>query len=215
MLYRSHAVIAADLVCYAANGLRWNAVKYLLGRSAEGVAEFNHKMNNLYFACRTCHNFIDAGYRHCYWTLAAPGIVARNKLVDVSAVLEATGYWQDADGVDNGLLEVKPFLHQHQDHDLIFGEYDDFVIFPRYGGDDGVDGVFEWMDEGNDCPELSPRYFFERLKMRTWAQVREYMETQTSPPWWWDESECMPRAKAKFLLLTQNLTDDGPAIGAA
>ena len=49
-------------------------------------------MNNRCFACRTYHEFIDAGYRHYYWKLEAPGIVTRNKPVSVPAVLATDNY---------------------------------------------------------------------------------------------------------------------------
>ena len=167
-------------------------------------------MNNRYFACLTCHNYIDAGYRHCYWKLEAPGIVERNKPVNVPIVLEVTDYWRDADRVEwiAGLLEIRPFLQKHQSHDLIFAEGEDFGIVPMYDGDYRV---FEWLDEGKINPDLSPRYFFERLELRTWVQVREYLERDTSPPWWWEENEYMPRAKAKFILLIHGIGDDRAA----
>lgn len=140
----------------------------------------NHKMNTRYFACKTCHNYIDAGYRHCYWTLEAPGIVERNKPVNVPAVLEAADYWRGADGVEFvDSLDIRPFLQQHQEHDLVFAEDEDIGLCPMFKGDYRV---FEWMDEGESSPVLSPRFFVERLGMQTWAQVREYVEKETSLP---------------------------------
>ena len=50
-------------------------------------------MNNWYFACAACRDYVDAGYRHAYWALEDPGIVNRSTIVDTSAVLQAREYW--------------------------------------------------------------------------------------------------------------------------
>ena len=161
-------------------------------------------MNERYFACRNCHNYIDAGYRHCYWTLEHPGIVERNKPVNVPAVLVATDYWYDANGVEwiDGAAEIRPFLLRHQSHDLIFGESEDIGLVPMYDGDYRF---LDWLDEGEKWPEPTVRWFYERLNLRTWEQVRQYAESNDRRPWWWGEPEIMPRAMAKFILLSKQV----------
>ena len=156
-------------------------------------------MNERYFACQSCHKYTNAGYRHCYWTLEAPGIVERKKSVNVVAVLATAGYWCEEDGAELiGLSEIRLFLQQHQDHDLIFAEDEDIPAVPMFDGDWRM---FDWLDTSPGIPDVSPRYLFERLGLQTWEQVTEWVARNDEFPWWWNEPTIMPAAEAKFISL--------------
>ena len=153
-------------------------------------------MNNRCFACRTYHEFIDAGYRHYYWKLEAPGIVTRNKPVSVPAVLATDNYWRDDNGIEFADFDkIKLFLERHQEHDLIFAEDEDLPNCPMYDEDWRM---FDWLDASPSTPDLSPRYFFERLGLRTWEQVIEWVARNDDFPWWWGEPTVMPAVEEKF-----------------
>ncbi len=115
-------------------------------------------MNNVYFACRMCKTFQDAGYRWCYWTLEHPGIVERGKPVAVSAVLSATEYWQDAQEetwLQELLPTVRVFLERHGTHELMYGDGEDIGLIPLIEDDHHF---LDWMneDEGSTS-DLVPR----------------------------------------------------------
>src|SRR5581483_11094800 len=87
-------------------------------------------MNDLYFACRSCKHFVDAGYRWAYWNLERVGVVQRGQKVNIDAIFAATEYWDGAATVaslDRVLTHARAFLRDHQAHDLIFGEEEDFI----------------------------------------------------------------------------------------
>jgi len=53
-------------------------------------------MNDVYFACRTCKRFVDAGYRWAYATLELSNVVQHGQQLEVDAVFSATEYWNGA-----------------------------------------------------------------------------------------------------------------------
>ena len=175
-------------------------------------------MNDLYFACRTCKNYIDAGYRFCYWTLVCPGIVESNKRVNPEAVWSAEEYWRggdDSDWLAELLPKVRFFLKEHREHDLIFGDDEEIGTVPVHDGDYRV---FEWLNEPGSSlcsPELLPRYFVERLGLRTWSQVAAYVENEKVKPWWWMDPEYKARGKAKFVLLVRHQGGITPTLETA
>ena len=157
-------------------------------------------MNTLYFACRSCRVYIDAGYRHAYWELQDTGIVGRSSDVNVSSVLDAHDYWNvDADWLRELLPAVRRFLEQHADHRVRFGDIEDIPI-PSI-----EDGQFEWLMEAGFVLEELPRYYVERLEFRTWDQVAEHVErSKRGPSWWNDEDERM-EAQRLFTSLVAKL----------
>ena len=158
-------------------------------------------MNIVYFVCRTCKTYQDAGYRWCAWTLEHPGIIERGKPVDVSAVLSATEYWQgeqEEPWLQRLLPRVKAFLERHGIHDLVYGEAEDVGLLSTTGDDFDF---LDWMDEEDedDYVDLIPRYFIERLGYKDWQQVTEHMAQLEHKPWWWYDNELRDKAKEKFI----------------
>lgn len=154
-------------------------------------------MNNLYFACRGCKIYIDAGYRWAYWQLEETGIVTRGENVDVEAVLAAENYWNPPqDGVSRWLCEevfppLRQFLHNHKNHRIVFGEDEDFAPDDDY--------YLDWMQIGY-LMAPTPRYLVEVLGFKSWDQVCEYMQKQEFPPTWWKltwSGDFSPHEKAK------------------
>lgn len=176
-------------------------------------------MNELYFACRTCKNYIDAGYRWCYAHLERPGIVQKGQPISVEAVLQAEEYWhiperQDdhAEWLRRDLPKIKAFLEKHRNHEIIYGE-DDFLW-----GDDGDEWDFDWLheEENSDYAIKSPRYFVERLGFTDWKQVIAYCEEsgedeiyQIRRPHWWGHKDDEFAAKRKFEELVQQRKSRG------
>jgi len=165
-------------------------------------------VNNLYFACTACHVFIDAGYRHAYWTLEHAGVVSTNAPVDIREVLDAEEYWavDDVEWLIKLLPAVRGFLEAHRTHDVRFGDGENLGPTPMFDGDYRL---FDWlMDAGYVYKEL-PRYYVERLGFRRWAQVVEHVETtRDGPPWWWLDEEYREQARKKFLALVAECKDD-------
>ena len=88
------------------------------------------QMNNVFFYCRNCRTYTDAGYRWCLYTLEKPGILRRGKPIDVDRVLGAQEYWSGggAKWLTKELLpEIKNYLSQHREHDLCYGEQENFI----------------------------------------------------------------------------------------
>src|SRR5262245_43855683 len=142
-------------------------------------------MNDLYFACRTCKRFVDAGYRWAYATLERSNLVQHGQQVDVSAIFSATEYWNGAETaawLDPVLTRVHAFLHAHHAHELIFGEQEDFIT---------VDSLefLDWIEDA-DQPAWTPRHFTERFHFTHWREVEAYLrEHPQEQPWWWGIAE--------------------------
>lgn len=156
-------------------------------------------MNNLYFACHDCKIYVNAGYRWAYWELEDIGVVTREEVIDVNAVLAAKGYWHPPEGEESRWLRedifpyVMEFLSGHRNHKMTFGSDEDFAPdFDKY--------YLEWMEIGHR-PRPNPRYLVEKLGLRTWDEVCDFMEKQSIPPGWWDDtwsSDPSPREKGRL-----------------
>jgi hypothetical protein len=158
-------------------------------------------VNDVYFACRTCKTYQDAGYRWGASTLERSGIVERGKPVEVSAVLNATEYWrgsQKAAWLDDLLPKVREFLDRHRSHELIYGTGEDIGLVPM---DDDDAHFLDWMNETDDKFELLPRAFIEKLGYDNWDQVIEHVSRLEHKPWWWHHSELRQKAQEKFASL--------------
>lgn len=153
-------------------------------------------MNNVYFACRACKAYVDAGYRWCYWHLEEPGIVVPGQTISLKAVLEAEEYWQPGEDACSAWLrrllpEIGLFLRQHGGHDVLYGEDDQFIDYEQ-------DDYLDWINVAGFVVDLLPRYFAERLGHKTWADVREYISKLDRPPWWYDHPVAGAKAQAAF-----------------
>src|SRR5689334_15711781 len=114
-------------------------------------------MNDLYFACRTCKNYHDAGYRWCYWTLGHPGMVQRGQLVNLNAVWNASEYWSgisESDWLRQLLPKVRTFLEHHQAHEVMYGEGQEIRVVALNEDDDEF---VNWLSEPNCALEFTPR----------------------------------------------------------
>ena len=152
-------------------------------------------MNDRYFACRTCKNYVDAGYRFCYWTLEHTAIVEASKSVNLDAVWSADEYWaggEDCDWLAELLPHVRSFLIEHGMHDLVYGDSESFMPM------DDDNNFLLWMNEAGYVLELMPRYFVERLYFTHWKQVEEYISREALPPFWWQLPTLRHKAKVIF-----------------
>ncbi|HEX8228899.1 MAG TPA: hypothetical protein VF826_06255 [Chloroflexia bacterium] len=156
-------------------------------------------MNDVYFACRTCKTYQESGYRWCYATLEEPGIDERGGPLHVDAVLNTTEYWHGAEKEEwlrELLPKVRSFLSKHRYHDLTYGDGDEIGITPTHEHDwDYLD----WMNE-DETPsfDLKPRDFVQKLGLRDWQHVKNYVSNLEQKPVWWYESADRVRAKKKF-----------------
>ena len=160
-------------------------------------------MNDVYFACRDCNNYIDAGYR---WSMST---LFRNRWgqfplkINPQEVLSNVEYWS---GVNENpylaaaLPAVRQFLLNHEAHDLIFGNSESFMNF-----DDQAYRYLEWLDEGSlgepslETLCLEPRYFAEHPALRyiTWQQVEDYCRQHSCG--WTGDAEATEVAREVFL----------------
>ncbi len=155
-------------------------------------------MNNVYFGCRDCKMYVNAGYRWAYWQLQYPGIVDRRGPISASAVLAAANYWEPVRDEQSEWLyadvfpSVRRFFDGHGSHRLVYGESDDLGIH-----DYDVE-YLEWLEVGSFCPDFTPRTFVELLGFDRWEQVESHISTMTSKPWWWGEPTMESKVKEKF-----------------
>jgi hypothetical protein len=150
-------------------------------------------MNNLYFACMTCKEFLNAGYRWAHFKLEVAGVVQRDHPVNVEAILAATEYWvPDGDWISRDIHPfVRTFLDAHRVHELRFGESESFQ------SPNDPDEQFEWLELGpGGAPEESgteltytletPRCWITRLGFTSWDQVTTRVTEGLQPVWWFD-----------------------------
>jgi len=142
------------------------------------------RMNSVYFACTSCKNYIDAGYRGALNALFPEklGSIDIHAIHEISEddIINNSDYWKLEHShpyYSEVLPRVRTFLTKHRDHRLIFSDLDG-LLYPR-------DEEFEslrWLDEG-DMYELpgkalimEPRYFIEhpKLQYRQWSSVKAY-----------------------------------------
>lgn len=158
-------------------------------------------MNEVYFVCFTCKTYHDAGYRWCSAHLEYPGIVRCSEPVFVEAVFDADEYWkgvelqeEQAQWLHDALPSIKKFLEKHRNHNLSYEVAENFLW---------NDEELDWMDEEDaEYPDMSPRFFVERLDYIDWQRVVEYVEkvekTIGLEPDWWFEPTKREKAKRKF-----------------
>ena len=150
-------------------------------------------MNCVYFACKTCELYIDAGYR---WTQTLPDSIKRGQSVDRESILSATEYWRGVKGNDYLrilLQRIKAFLDAHQEHEVIFAEEDDFHHFDARS--------LGWMEidhSSNDKYFWGPRDFVEKLGYTRWEQVVEHIAGLEWGNWWFENMELRFEGRRKF-----------------
>jgi hypothetical protein len=150
-------------------------------------------MNNLYFACMHCKEFLDAGYRWAHFKLEVAGFVRRDRPVDVDAVLAAPEYWvPDGDWISRDIHPfVRAFLEAHRAHEIRFGEDESFQ------SPNDPDEEFEWLELGPggepEQPGMAPTHTLEtprcwitRLGFTSWDQAVARVEQGFEPTWWFD-----------------------------
>ena len=163
--------------------------------SVAGVRPTRRTVNDVYFACRSCRAYVDAGYRHAYWTLEDGGVVRRVEPVSVDAVLGTSEYWDagDASWLAELLPAVRRFLETHANHEIRFGDAEEIDI---PSSDDPAS--LEWVMEAGFVLNELPRYFAEHLGFRTWDEVVARLEDVQRPPCWWADEELRRAARVIF-----------------
>ncbi len=87
-------------------------------------------MNDRYFYCDDCKEYLNAGYRHAYHALekGEAGLTLGN-LITVETVLDSCEYWHAPYLTEKGsewlrelLPEVRQFLEEHRDHGLHYSK---------------------------------------------------------------------------------------------
>jgi hypothetical protein len=167
-------------------------------------------MNNIYFACRQCRVYVDAGYRHAYWELEEPKIVSRSSVVDAAAVLGARAYWDvREDWLAQLLPAVRRFLDVHGKHGVRLGDSEELGLPYR-----DSEEWFDWLTEAGFVVEELPRYYAERLGFRTWEEVTTHVQSSKWPPSWWADEDQREAARRKFLSLVgeTQVPGTGPAV---
>jgi hypothetical protein len=159
-------------------------------------------MNDLFFACRDCKRFTDAGYRWAYWNLERTGVVLRGQPIKADTIFSAAEYWSTTEAdvwLSSILTHARVFINRHINHDLIFGEEEDFIL---------VDTLefFDWIEDSEQSTVWMPRHFTEQLCLTHWRDVEQYIrEHPAEQPWWWSVAEVRLAGRRKFeqLVLAQ------------
>ena len=162
-------------------------------------------MSDLLFRCEDCKSFVPAGGRWAYLMLEKPRIIQADDLADggttiplmaAEAVLAADAYWRGPahDDGDRGriaaqLVLARGFLLAHRDHRLSFGGTRRLHLT--------ASDWLDWLCEDQRF-RLMPRFLVERLGLRTWAEVRDFMEQQRSPAYWWEVPDFRREARLRF-----------------
>ncbi|MFZ5986766.1 MAG: hypothetical protein ACOYWZ_06545 [Bacillota bacterium] len=152
-------------------------------------------MNNVYFKCKDCMEYIDAGYRWSYCLLVQTGIIEDESEINVQKVLDYKPYWDgmlEGEWLANLLPKVEMFLNKHKSHKVLYTELDSL-----YDNN-------EWLEllaicDKDNYTEITPRYFAETMGYEKWEQVIEHISKMDASPVWFDDYENMKeRAKNKF-----------------
>ena len=149
-------------------------------------------MNDVYFRCMQCHEYLDAGGRLAIVKLVNTNIISNegeNAPINVQKVLSCTEY------IGNSKI-TQDFLSRHISHNVIFTALDDM-----FDSDDWLD----LLPIGNVLDyDLKPRSFVEKLGMKSWTDVETFMKSSDNPPLWTENLIMMEKAKNKFNQLLQS-----------
>jgi hypothetical protein len=102
----------------------------------------------------------------------------------VESVFAANSYWNPPKEEKSRWLyeeafpPLRQFLQEHENHQVIFGEEEDFAPFDS-------DYYMDWMQVGF-LMKPTPRYLAEVLGLETWEQVDECRKKQKILPAWWE-----------------------------
>ena len=115
--------------------------------------------------------------------------------VRVHAVLDAGEYWDDegAAWLAELLPAVRRFLALHANHEIRFGDAEELGI-PC--SDDPA--LLEWIMEAGFVLKDLPRYYAERLGVRTWDELAARLEAAEEPPRWWADEELRRAGRITF-----------------
>lgn len=156
-------------------------------------------MNNVYFACRECRTYTDAGYRWAYSQLEKQGTVSQGVVVKVDCLLSADSYWKPEPNDHNlwltsVLSHAKHFILFHKAHAIVYGDLERVM-----GTEADEYEQFSWMNEHPAREtDLRPRNFVEQLGMRTWGEVTAYLASRPEKPWWYLLPSARVAARRKF-----------------
>ncbi len=152
-------------------------------------------MNDLFLICEDCKIYIDVGYRWAYWTLEKTGIVSKNEKVNPQKIFQAKEYWNPEEKGSDWLLDevlpsINKFLRDHENHSILYGEFDDFIkVYDET--------IFEWKNIGYNPDEL-PRLWVEDLGLKNWNEVINRLSKPTDQPWFWDDGNLRNKATIYF-----------------
>ena len=116
-------------------------------------------MNNVYFACRECKDYIDGGYRWPVSTLYKDQWSNFPLTVSVDDVLAHAEYWSGETlhpFLAATLPAARAFLMAHRTHDLVFGDSESFLNM-----DDPTHSAFDWLELNSLTDASHLRYCFE------------------------------------------------------
>jgi hypothetical protein len=157
-------------------------------------------MNDVYFFCEACQNYIEAGYRHAVHSLESCGLLPEDLLgrevtyasVSAADVLACVAY-SDTTGLPEAMAKqvgrARSFVDAHVAHPLSFGDI--HRVLGR-----GLPW-WDWMNEDGET-DLTPRFLGERLGLARWEDVESHIASARRRPWWWGSSRTRRIARLAF-----------------
>lgn len=130
-------------------------------------------MNDKYFFCMDCFEYVNAGYRWSYHTLEKPGLIRLEAIIEPAKVLQANEYWScDAELLHEVLCAAKDFLEKHQQHRV---RYSDFEFISGY---DDYPWYLWLCSDAKDDGEFLPRHYIEHEGITSLARIREIIAAE-------------------------------------
>mgnify|MGYP001556964378 CR=1 FL=1 len=128
-------------------------------------------MNDKYFFCMDCHEYVNAGYRWSYHQLEKPGTLELETIIDPRSVIEAKEYWScETEHLADVLKAAKIFLQRHKNHQV---RYSDFQFV--FESDEHPWYLWLCCDDSDDSEHL-PRHFIEREGVTSFTKMRSIVE---------------------------------------
>ncbi len=146
-------------------------------------------MNELYFSCLGCKEYIEAAYKWGLSKLVNNGPLQDYSVVDVNAVFETEPFWDVPDTpqhkwIQELLPHIRAFLTKHAGHRISYCDRTKIENEEEYGG-------LDWIDFSPN-PMITPRHLVEILGIRDWQEVHQLVAQKKLKLWWWLDDSYTP-----------------------